>query len=829
MAWLPSKRLVVLLVGIATLVPGISLAGNGSADGLWIETGQTQLDPDDVLGPHTYRSFELDETRLLEILDTAPMEFSAEAGAVMTFPMPDGSYARVQVEESPILSPALQEEFPNLRTYRARGLEDRTATGRFDFTPNGFHGMLITEHGTVYVDPDSGAARYMSYWKKDVAGERPVCGAHGTEHDSLLPGIASSGPFPTNNPSGDKLRTYRLAISATGEYTQWAGGAANAANQIATTVNRVTGIYEREVAISLVLTDTNIYPDPTTDPFTGTNVVAMLGENQTDLDTNVGDANYDFGHIFSQGGGGGVASQGVCVSGSKGQGATSLANPSGDVFDVDFVAHEMGHQLSGSHTWNGNSGSCSAGQFVASSAYEPGSGSTIMAYAGICAGQDVQPNSDDYFHTRSFDQIKAYRDGAGACGTLTATGNSPPTVEAGRDCKIPTSTPFRLTAKGHDADGDSLTFNWEQFDAGTRDGNPQSSFTTGPLFRSRPATTSPTRTFPRFQDILAGTPDAYEVLPSVNRTLNFRVTARDNRAGGGGVDWDSMTVTVNGSPFACTSPSAADVLECGDTTPVAWTVGGGSVASDVEILFSSDDGASFSSLVASTANDGSHNVTVPTDLTSKGRIMLEPSSECFFCVSGKFSIVDTLAPAITAPADALAECTSPAGTPVAIGTPSVNDLCDASLDVSNDAPALFPLGDTIVEWTAVDDSGNAAADTQTLTVVDTTPPQAFCNAPATITPAQTPVSFTATAVDVCDAAPSVVITGFDCFTFTRKGRRIDKTGSCEVAIVGDTITIVDSGGVNDQIEWTVVATDGSGNATQLTCAVLVENPGKGKP
>jgi len=268
------------------------------------------------------------------------------------------------------------------------------------------------------------------------------------------------------------------------------------------------------------------------------------------------------------------------------------------------------------------------------------------------------------------------------------------------------------------------------------------------------------------------------------------------------------------------------MLECGDTTTIAWTVGGGSVASDVEILFSSDGGASFASLVGSTPNDGSHDVTVPMDLTSMGRIMLEPSSECFFSVSDEFSVVDTTDPTIIAPADVQAECTSPAGTPVGLGTPTVSDLCDPSVDIINNAPTLFPLGDTTVTWTATDDSSHSDTDTQTVTVVDTTPPEVFCNAPTTIVPLDAPISFTATATDVCDAAPAVTITGFDCFKLTKKGKRIDKTESCVVTLAGDTITILDSGGVNDHIEWTVVATDASGIQTVEICEVLIENPGR---
>jgi len=193
------------------------------------------------------------------------------------------------------------------------------------------------------------------------------------------------------------------------------------------------------------------------------------------------------------------------------------------------------------------------------------------------------------------------------------------------------------------------------------------------------------------------------------------------------------------------------------------------------------------------------------------------------------TVVDTTAPSLTVPADIVAECTSPNGTPVDIGTAVAVDACDSFVPVSNDDPGIFPLGDTTVEWTAVDDDGNVSTDSQLVTVQDTTPPEIFCNAPATIIPPDAPISFVATATDVCDTNPDFEITAYDCFKFTKKGKRINKTGSCEVAIGGDTVTILDSGGVDDHIEWTVVATDANGNVSEETCAVLVVNPGKGKP
>jgi hypothetical protein len=760
-----------------------------SADGTWLSLQGTAL-PEKLSTPiaaSRYRLLELDRAQLGQSLADAPQVTNASpafastwATSVVYLPMPDGSFQAFEVQESPILSPELQAQFLEIRTFRARGLDDPTATGRLDLTPAGFHGYVISEVGTALINPlDAPSDLYLSYWKRDVPKEPFEClveesdAAGRDEHMAELFANLSS----PNNPSGDQLRTYRLAVSATGEYTRWAapagctvGGATwpdcgvdAAVAQITTTVNRITGIYEREVAISFTLVATNVYDDPATDPFTGNDVGAMLGENQADLDSQVGGASYDFGHIFSQGGSGGVANQGVCQTGSKARGATSLANPSGDVFDVDFVSHEMGHQLSGSHTWNGNIGSCSGtSQYVQSSAFEPGSGSTIMAYAGICGvqdNQDVQANSDPYFHTRSFDQITSYRDGTGACGTLTTTGNNVPFVDAGSDYTIPRDTPFVLTASGSDDDlGDALTYNWEQYDAGPPRGLPQSTNPTGPLFRSRLATMSPSRTLPRLGDLLSGAATPWEVLPTVDRTLTFRATVRDNRAGGGGVDWDDMTVTVSGDPFFVDTP---ENLECGASETLTWNVGGGAVAPNVRIQGSDDDGANFSTLVASTENDGAENISVPRNLTADGRVRLQAINNIFFDVSGRFSVVDTLDPSLNAPANLRgAECTSPAGASPALGTPTVSDLCDVVPAVSNDGSPPYPIGSSSVTWTAVDASGNSTSAVQLVEVVDTTAPA--ISAPADVvaecsSPAGTPVGLgTAIATDTCDLDPTVM-------------------------------------------------------------------------
>ena len=759
--------------------------GEQSPDGLWVPLAtpsvlRSSRVPAPVATGKRPVEFWLNRGLLRDILSRAPLEegVSAAAEVVLTLPLPDGQFVRVRVEESPILSPDLAHRYPLIRTYRAQGVDDPTLTARLDTTPWGFHAQLITEKGAVYVDPlnTPDAKRtdgYRSYWKSELVRPPFRCGVGGGVLDE---GWAAPMALAVTNPSGDQRRNYRLAVTATGEYTTFfagidcpSGSPATcphdaAAARIATTVNRVTGIYEREVAVRFTLTATNIYENAATDPFpAGASVNgALLDQNQADLDLQVGSANYDIGHIFSQGGGGGLAGVGIVCGGTKARGGTSLGNPSGDVFDVDYVAHEVGHQMGGRHTFNGNEGSCGGTNRFATSAYEPGSGTTIMAYAGICGSQNVQPNSDDYFHVHSFDQITDFRDGGGAaCGTLTATGNGAPSVDAGLDYTIPRATPFTLTAAAaSDPNGDALTYNWEEFDLGPA-GVPAPGNTTGPLFRSRPATPGPGRTLPRFPDLLSGVATPWEVLPNVDRDLNFRVTVRDHEPGGGGVDYDSMVVHVSGAPFRITSPAPGGALECGDDGSIAWDKGG-STAASVRALLSTDAGATFSTLLASTANDGAEPVAVPAVLASAARLKLEPTDNIYFSLSGSFSIRDTTAPTVLAPpALPAVECTSssPQGASPFLGAATVADLCDASVSATNDAPGIFPLGTTTVTWSATDDSGNSGSAAQAVTVVDTTPPTLVAP-PAVVaectSPTGTPVSIgSPTVSDVCWATVSV--------------------------------------------------------------------------
>jgi hypothetical protein len=452
-------------------------------------------------------------------------------------------------------------------------------------------------------------------------------------------------PDTPQNLSGETLRSYRLAMAATAEYTAFHGGTvAGGMAAIVTAMNRVNGIYESEVAIRMVLVANNdqvVYTNAATDPYTNADGFGMLSENQANIDAVIGSANYDVGHVFSTGGGG-IASLGVpCNAAFKARGVTGLPSPIGDPFYVDFVAHELGHQWGGNHTFNGSSGNCSGGNRNGSTAYEPGSGTTIQAYAGICSPQNIQSNSDAYFHGLSFDEMVAYSTtgGGNSCATQAATGNTAPVVEAGPAHTIPISTPFELCGSGSDDDGDALTFGWEQFNLGPA-GHPDSPVDDAPIFRSFTPVTSPCRSFPQLSDIVNNTHTIGELLPTYGRTLTFRLTGRDNKTGGGGVNNDSVDIVVSDTagPFLVTYPNTAVSLSGASSMTATWDKSNTDIApvncSSVDVLLSNDGGTNYQlELLRNTPNDGTESLFLPSFSTSNARIKIRCSDNIFFDIS----------------------------------------------------------------------------------------------------------------------------------------------------------------------------------------------------
>jgi hypothetical protein len=674
--------LVMLCLCLGMLVGGFKLAasraaqlgqpGAASADGVWLPSaGQNSAQG---------RAFRLNSSGLLALLNRAPLETTTRAAnspAVITLPLPTGQYARFRLVDSPVLMPGLAAKFPDIKSYSGQGVDDPAATVRLSWSPRGLAAFILGRDYSVQVfTPDArDNTLYLSALTQKGSW---TCDTRDLNIERL-----GRGPVKDVKTSvGSQLRVYRIAIATTQEYTndpQLGGGSVGGVvASLNGWLNGVNAIYETELAIRLTLVDnTQIIRTAEPDGFTNANASTMLGEVGPILGAEVGSANYDIGHVFamSAGGGNGVAGLGVvCDSANvnvpgKGVGASRLSGPVlGSSGMVSLIAHEFGHQFGAAHTFNSTVGTTCGGQRSPATAWESGSGTTIMSYNGSCAAGAINDNlsgaENTRFHNGSFTQINNYLATTNCAQTL-ATNNAPPNVSARTDRIIPKNTPFTLDADASDpdpADAANLTYNWEQVDAGgatfNQDGSAASysdagdpNTTTRPIFRPFPSNLSPTRFFPSLNFILnnANTPPAQtgglftaENLPQVERALTFRVTVRDNRAGGAGVSDDEIILTVagNAGPFQVTAPNTNAVTwAAGSQQTVTWDVNNTDAApvseANIRILLSLDGGQSYNIVLAgNTANDGSEQVTLPANLnTAQARVRIEAATNIFFDVS----------------------------------------------------------------------------------------------------------------------------------------------------------------------------------------------------
>ncbi|HYF30907.1 MAG TPA: zinc-dependent metalloprotease family protein [Chitinophagaceae bacterium] len=639
----------------------------------WTQVNESRINKDlfaNRFKPAAYKIFQLNEAALSNALRSVPSEKNVAAAAsdfILHIPNENGQLERFRVVAAPVMHPDLAAKYPGINSYAGQGIDDPTSTIRFDVSPRGFHGMVLsTSRKTIYIDAiDRNDQYYVVFSRKDIGNYQSAFQC--LTEDANLQAQQAIQNEALKNADDARLRTYRLALAASGEYSTYflngteTSDAQRKAKVLAamnTAMTRTNGIYERDFGIRMVLIANNdaiIYLNASTDPWTNN----FNSTTQTTIDNVIGNANYDIGHLVhrtSNNGNAGCIGC-VCKTGQKGSAFTSHTTPEGDPFVVDYLTHEMGHQFGGNHTfahsYEGTIAQC-----------EPGSGSTIMGYAGITGSTtDVQPHSDDYFHARSIEQITNYiksGTGGGACAVVTLTGNNTPTASAGADFTIPKSTPFTLTGTGTDADvSEVLTYGWEQIDARTSSSPtiPSATATAGPVFRSFTPTTSNSRTFPALASILNGTnTNKWEVLPSVQRTLNFRFTVKDNRAGGGNNKSDEMIVTVSSvaGPFAVTAPNTAVSWAVGTSQTVTWSVNSTNVApvncTNVAILLSVDGGNTFPiTLAASTPNDGSENVTVPNNPSALCRIKVAAVGNIFFDISNTNFTIGGTPPACSSP------------------------------------------------------------------------------------------------------------------------------------------------------------------------------------
>jgi chitodextrinase len=614
--------------------------------------------------------FDLDVPALKKMLGKSPKRdaVNSTSNTIITLPNGEGKLENFKVYENSVMAPELAAKYPEIKSYIAVGVDNPIARAYLSNSPLGFKSMtLYPNQSAVFIEPISDDLKTYTVYKKSdrkESLEKFECGV--IDDASLAIQTNSNNGTFARGADDATLRTFRLALSCTGEYAAYYGGTKAAVLAgMNNTMTRLNGIFERDFGVRLVLIANNdavIYTNPVTDPYSDfVNKTNWKTESQTNLTNIIGNSNYDIGHLFGAGtvssGDGGTRGS-VCNDTAKGR-AYTCASPTeyqGDIFELNLAGHEFGHQLGAQHTFT----YVSEGSIAQ---LEPGSGSTIMSYGGTTV-KDIVAQADDYFHAISIQQVTDIIK-TKTCPTITLTGNAVPVVNAGADYTIPKGTPFMLTGSATDTNtNDILTYSWEQMDLGTPTTTvPTATSTAGPLFRSYPPNNSQTRYFPNMNTILAGsitTAGRYitsEALPGVARTLNFRLTVRDNHIGGGSNNTDDMVVTVDGvaGPFSVDTQNTAVSYAAGTSQTVNWTVAGtnanGINCATVDILLSTDGGQTFSTtLLAATPNDGSQNIVIPNIPGTTNRIMVKGTNHIFFDVNNaNFTITgsgsaDTIAP-----------------------------------------------------------------------------------------------------------------------------------------------------------------------------------------
>ena len=645
------STLVSILIGVYSL----------SAQQLWrkLDKARTiQQQKEVYLDAKLPKKYELFSLKNADFLKLSASSSKAKKTSIQ-LPDEHGNLLEFYLEKLQVFHPDLAEKYPSIQSFKGVNVKDNAITASISTGATGVHAVITAPNRKpIVIAPFAKNKRqYIVYSKKnlDVLKEPFICKAFG-----VGPLLKNTAPSKKSNTG--ILRNYRIAIVASAEYAQYhlnREGIGNSASEaqkkttvlsaINTALTRVNEIFERELSVNFTLVANNdkiIFFDTNTDGITNSSVTKMLEESQTICDREIGNANYDIGHLISQGENNGLAAGGtICLTGQKGRAVTRKLVPIGDSFAVDFFAHEIGHQFGAFHTFNN---SCSDNRNPLSAA-EPGSGSSIMSYAGICS-PNVQSYVDDYFHTISLAQMLNVIE-TSSCSSSTEVENSIPVVDAGPDYVIPKGTPFVLSGTALDAENtNTLTYSWEQTDRAIAPMPPISSSSEGPLFRSLPPKEKPKRYFPSLLDIIQGKSSEWEVLPSVTRDLNFTLTVRDNNLGGGSFATDAMKISVaDAAPFQITSQNLRTTWDVGSTQTITWDVGTTNQhpinTQSVSIRLSIDGGKTFPiSLIENTVNNGLCSFVVPDYVTEHARIMVKADDNIYFDINDSPIAINSFLP-----------------------------------------------------------------------------------------------------------------------------------------------------------------------------------------
>lgn len=620
--------------------------------------------------PTDFKIYSLNLKNVLEWVKNAPELSERPSDLVLTLPDANGQLTNYWVYNNAAMEPELAESVSNIRSLKAVDTKNNGNSVSISISDIfGLHAMGMKTDGSVfYIDNYTNDLNNVIVYQRsnlELPTNNFTCLVAGDSFDDVE---ASSLPIQTLS-LDNKRRTFRLALACTTEYATFHINNAPAGTPNTTvtqkenivlaamnvTLTRLNQIFERELNVHLnLITNNRSIVFITSDNFTNNDANDLIDESQTVIDSVIGSSNYDIGHTFSTGGGGLASLGSVCSSWQKASGITGSPSPVGDPYDVDYVAHEMGHQFGANHTFN-NSCQFNRNSFTA---METGSGSTIMSYAGICT-PNVQNNVDDYYHYISIKEMQTFLSTA-SCAAQTTVSNSAPVVSALSAKTIPYGTPFILSTTATDADNDPLTYTFEQTNTQIATQPPVATATTGSAFRSVSPSTDNFRSFPDLSTVLAGTTNSngivsnnWERLATVGRTYSFVATVRDNNPLGARVVYTSpVSITVaNTGPFVITSPdnnpnTTETTWFFGDSKTITWNVAGTTAnninTANVNILVSTDDGITYTTLVANTPNDGTETITVPSNVTisHNARIKIEAVGNIFYTVSKKFTLWD---------------------------------------------------------------------------------------------------------------------------------------------------------------------------------------------